>query len=200
MPPSSRSEPNDARILEVAAEHVRRLGAARLTVLGVGRALGMSHANVYRYFPSRAALLDAVTAQWLKPVEAQIAEAAEAQDPAYDKLERMFGALHRAYREKLDRDPALFDLFVEAAEADRPVARAHRARWTGHVQRVIEEGANARSLAGADVRRSIALLFDSLHRFVHPVAIRLDKAVPASALAVRLERVMRMTLRSLRDG
>ena len=61
-------ESQDARILDLAAEHVRRYGAARLRIVAVAQDAGMTHGNVYRYFPSKEALFDAVTEQWLKPV------------------------------------------------------------------------------------------------------------------------------------
>ena len=48
----------------------------------------MTHANVYRYFPSRAALVDAVVDVWLKATERRLAEIADGPDPADDKLER----------------------------------------------------------------------------------------------------------------
>ena len=88
----------------------------------------MTHANVYRYFPSKAALFEEITASWLRPIETRLREAAEAAAPAYDKLESMLMTVHRAYRQKLENDPALFDLLIEALEEDRGSARAGTAR------------------------------------------------------------------------
>lgn len=98
--------PNEARLLAVAAEEIRRHGARRVTVVAVAEAAGMSHANVYRYFTSKTALVDAVSAAWLKSVEAALADVAGAPDPADDKLERMLVALARALRERLEDAPA----------------------------------------------------------------------------------------------
>ena len=128
MPQSSPADSVEARILEIARAHVRKFGAARATVVGVAQEAGMTHANVYRYFPSKATLFEEVTASWLRPIEARLREAADGAAPAYDKLERMLMALHRAYRQKLENDPALFDLLIEALEEDRRSARATIAR------------------------------------------------------------------------
>ena len=102
----------------------------------------MTHANVYRYFPSKAALADAVTADWLKPLEAELAQVADAPDPADDKLERMLMAIASTQRDKLEADPNLFDLYVSAHEekprrlaqtpaegADAGRARDRGGRW-----------------------------------------------------------------------
>ena len=45
-----------ARLLAIATDHIRRFGAARVTVVAVAEEAGMSHANVYRFFASKAAL------------------------------------------------------------------------------------------------------------------------------------------------
>ena len=193
-------EPTETRLLALAADHVRRFGAARATVVGVAAEAGMTHANVYRYFPSKQALLEEVTAAWLRPLEAKLREAADGADPAHDKLERMLLAVHRAYREKLDVDPALFDLLIDSLTRERAAARKHRARVQSEMQRVVEEGVASGEFAMADRRRALALVFDASHRFIHPVALRLDRETPAGALAQRFERVVSMTLRALRTG
>ena len=66
------------RILVAAEELLRRHGPAKTTVADVARSLGMSHANVYRHFASKADLRDAVAERWLTaittPLEAIVAE------------------------------------------------------------------------------------------------------------------------------
>ena len=46
-------------LLGIATDHVRRFGIERTTVVAIAREAGMTHANVYRYFPSKEALVDA---------------------------------------------------------------------------------------------------------------------------------------------
>ena len=194
------AESNEMRLVEIAHAHVRQFGAARVTVVRVAAEAGMTHANVYRYFPSKTALLDEVVAAWLKPLEAILREAADGADPAADKLERMLGAIHADYRRKLDGDPALFDLLIEALEANRGSARKHRARVQSEIQRVVEDGVASGAFQMADRRRAMALIFDAAHRFIHPVALRLDRELPAAAMAARFEAVTAIALRALRTG
>ena len=194
------AEGHEARLVEIARAHVRKFGHARTTVVGVAAEAGMTHANVYRYFPSKTALLDEVVATSLKPLDARLREAAEGADPAYDKLERMLLAVHRDYRRKLDDDPELFDLLVDALIRNRPSARKHRSRVQSEVQRVYDEGVASGAVAMTDRRRAMSLVFDAAHRFIHPVALRLDKDSPAQAVATRFETVLAVTLRALRAG
>ena len=200
MANAASTETNEARIVEIARAHVRRFGHQRMTVVGVAADAGMTHANIYRYFPSKMALLDEVVASGLRPLEARLREAADGTDPAHDKLERMLTAVHRDYRARLDDDPTLFDLLVEALVKNRPSARKHRSRVQAEIQRVLEEGIAAGAFAMTDRRRAMSLIFDAAHRFIHPVALQLDRDASAHALAQRFETVLSMMLRTLKAG
>ena len=57
--------------------HRRRaapLGLAKATVVDVARALDVSHGSVYRHFPSKASLREAVAQRWLDRVNAPLAK------------------------------------------------------------------------------------------------------------------------------
>jgi AcrR family transcriptional regulator len=191
------TEPTDARILQIAADHVRKHGLARTTVVSIAAEAGMSHANVYRYFPSKQALVDALTDHWLKPIEADLHEIADAPDPADDKLERIVSGVYRAYRNKAEVDPNLFKIFAEAMEQGRGTARRHRGRLQSEIQRVIDEGMAGGVFRQGDMRRAMALVFDGLHRFIHPVVVRLDRDVPREQMDARFERLARIVVRAL---
>lgn len=200
MAVAAPAESNEARLVDIAHAHVRRFGHARTTVVGVAADAGMTHANVYRYFPSKIALLDEVVATSLRPLERRLRDAADGADPAHDKLERMLMAVHRDYRMKLDSDPALFDLLVEALVKNRASARKHRSRVQLDIQQVVEDGIASGAFAMTDRRRAMSLIFDAGHRFIHPVALRLDKEATPRAVETRFEAVLAMTLRALRTG
>jgi AcrR family transcriptional regulator len=187
----------DARLLAIAAEHLRRYGRRRLTVVGIAEAAGMTHANVYRYFPSKLDLVDAVVAQWLKGLEVDLAAIADAPDPADDKLERLIVAIARAHRDCLESDPNLFDVYVAAAEALRPVVRKHRARQRNLLERVLDDGIATNAFEPRDRDRAAAFVIDAVFRFINPVSVRADAEVPRAVLDTRLGVMVRVILRSL---
>jgi AcrR family transcriptional regulator len=200
LPRLQSAEPVEARVLEIARAHVRKFGPARTTIVGIARDAGMTHANVYRHFSSKEALFEEMTASWLRPLETRLREAADGADPAFDKLERMLLAIHRAYREKLESDPQLFEMLVEALEKGKISARKHRARVQADLQRVVEEGIASGAFAMTDRRRALSLVFDAAHRFIHPLAVRLDAQTPSAALETRFERIIALALRALQSG
>src|SRR4051794_36013352 len=75
------------RILEVTEDVLRRYGLAKATVVDVARALDVSHGSVYRHFPSKASLREAVAKRWLDRLSAPLFKIAEASGPAPARLE-----------------------------------------------------------------------------------------------------------------
>lgn len=190
----------DVRLVSIAAEQVRKVGSRRVTVVAVAEAAGMTHANVYRYFPSKEALLDAVVADALRPVEIMIADIASAPDPADDKLERLTLALARAYRDLAENDRSVFALYVSIAEANRPVARRHRGRVFMFVERVMDEGIATGVFNVRDRDATLSFLTDILFRFSHPAAILLDAGRPRDVMDRRFAVLIHVALRTLVTG
>ena len=54
------------RILATAEDVIRRFGPAKATVVDVARALGVSHAAVYRHVATKAELRDLVVGRWVE--------------------------------------------------------------------------------------------------------------------------------------
>lgn len=185
------------RILSAATEEVRTFGPERVTVVAVARRAGMTHANIYRHFETKEALFDALTFTWLKQVETRLAEIIDAPDPARDKLERLIFALVRAYRDRLESEPRLFDLFVMAFEDNRPPARHHRARVRTLIDRILEEGQNGGAFAAISRERQLFFVLDALYRFVSPESLRLDRETPRKSLELRLGTVVSAILMAL---
>ena len=190
----------DTLLLRIASEHLSRFGARRLTVVGVAEEAKMTHANVYRYFPSKAELIDAVAGQWLKEVETTLADIADSPDPADDKLERFVFAIARSYRVCAESNPHVFDVYVAAVENSRGIARKHRGRQLRLLERVLEEGIATDVFRPKDRDRAIAFVIDAVQRFVNPAMVRIDVRVPRTVLDDRLNTVLRVVLRALAGG
>jgi AcrR family transcriptional regulator len=193
-------EPADARLLAIAADHLRLLGPRQVTVVGIAEAAGMTHANVYRYFPSKAALIDAVAGRWLKALETLVAEITDAPDPADDKLERLILALARAHRDLLTQDRHLFDVYCAATEASRALVRKHRTKLFQLIERVLDEGSATGKFEPRDRDKALAFIADAAYRFTNPVAVRLDADMPRDLFDGRLGAMIRVILRALANG
>ena len=56
------------QILSTAEDVIRRFGPAKATVVDVARALGVSHAAVYRHVATKAELRDLVVGRWAEAI------------------------------------------------------------------------------------------------------------------------------------
>src|SRR6266540_155570 len=113
------------RILEAAEDVLRRYGPAKANVVDVARALGVSHGSVYRHFPSKAALRDAVTERWLIGISEPLEAVADEEGPAPERLQRWLDLLVGSKRSKALGDPELFATYVELTADARDVVKAH---------------------------------------------------------------------------
>src|ERR1700677_2227700 len=86
-------------IVAVAGDHLGREGAAALSLRSIARELGMAPSALYRYFPSRDALLSALI---LGAYESLADEAEQASTRAYSEggeVAERWAAAPRAMRE-----------------------------------------------------------------------------------------------------
>ena len=113
------------RILEAAEDVLRRFGPAKATVVDVARVLNVSHGSVYRHFPSKAALRDAVAERWLARLSDPLVEIVNEDSPAPERLRRWFDHLMAVKRSRALDDPELFATYVELVGQSREVVKAH---------------------------------------------------------------------------
>ena len=82
-----RTKPDEtrARIVETADTLFRRLGFAKTAVADIAAELGMSPANVYRFFPSKTAIVQAICQRCLSQVEEAAWAIARSKVPAAER-------------------------------------------------------------------------------------------------------------------
>jgi len=155
------------RILDAAEQAVARHGPAKANVVDVAQALGVSHGSIYRFFPSKAALRQAVVARWVGRVAASQATLVLTGSAA-DRLKAWFQSLQQAKFQQKAEDPELFEAFrTLSAEARGPI-RAYRESLEGQVARILAEGQAAGQVAPLEPRTTARALLNATLRFYHP--------------------------------
>ena len=156
------------RILDVAEEVLRRYGPAKATVVDVARVLEVSHGSIYRHFPSKVALRDAVAKRWLHRVSMPLAVIAEENNPAVDRLHRWLERLVTLKRQKVLEDPELFAMYHAIAQEAREVVQAHVDELVGQLAQIIESGISSREFKVSDPHEAASAVFNATVRFHHP--------------------------------
>jgi AcrR family transcriptional regulator len=156
-------------ILATTEEVLRRYGPAKATVVDVARALGVSHGSVYRHFPTKAALREAVTERWLDRAHQGLAELAAEPWPAPDRLGRWLAMLFESKRRKALDDPELFATYSVLARESSTVIAAHVEDLIGQLTRIIGDGIASGDFAASDAAVAARAVFDATSRFHNPV-------------------------------
>jgi AcrR family transcriptional regulator len=143
------------RILDAAIDVAIDHGIARLSVGDVARRAGLSRQTLYKYFPSKQALVAEVVLREADQIVRQVIEAAVPFDDPRDALEAGFRATLRLTREHplLDRlvrtEPG--SLLPLLTSAEGPVMSAVRDAVEGIVELKFPEISPYQRRRGADV-------------------------------------------------
>jgi AcrR family transcriptional regulator len=132
------------QILDAAEDVLRRYGPAKANVVDVARALKVSHGSVYRHFPSKAALREAVAERFL-------AEMAAPLDTATDARE-WFDTLIATKRSRASQDPELFQTYVNLAHESGDVVHRHVEHMIDSLANIVGDRTRARALILATAR------------------------------------------------
>jgi AcrR family transcriptional regulator len=155
-------------ILEAAEDVLRRFGPAKANVIDVARALNVSHGSVYRHFPSKAALREAVTEQWLASISSPLAAMADEEGPAPKRLRRWLDLLISSKRSRALNDPELFATYMALVADARDVVKAHVDTLVGQIAQIIATGIARGEFAVADPVATARAVFDATARFHNP--------------------------------
>ena len=148
---------------------LRRFGPAKATVVDVARALGVSHGSVYRHFPSKTALRDAVAERWLARVSKPLATIAAEYGPAPERLRRWLIQLSTEKRRMANEDPELFDTFHAIATQAREVVSEHLRILAAQISQIIEDGIQRNEFVSTDATAAGRAVLQATARFHHPV-------------------------------
>lgn len=155
-------------ILDTAEEVLRRFGPAKTTVVDVARALDVSHGSVYRHFPSKAALRDAVTERWLDRVSAPLERVVTGPGAPAERLRAWVGLLAATKQGMAREDPELFATFRRLTDESREVVGAHVDHLAAQVARIVSDGVAVGDFATADPEVAGRAVFQATALFHHP--------------------------------
>jgi AcrR family transcriptional regulator len=182
------------RILEVTEDVLRRFGLAKATVVDVARALDVSHGSVYRHFPSKASLREAVAKRWLDRVNAPLQKIADASGPAPARLERWLRTMFDIKHTKLGDDPEMFRTYLTLAQEACKVVKAHKDGLVDQIAHILADGVKQGAFEVTDLKASARAMFDATCRFHHPAHAEEWKD---PELAARIDVVLALLLKGL---
>ena len=173
MNPQVKLKPDEtrARIMDTAEALFRRLGFAKTAVADIAAELKMSPANVYRFFPSKNAIVEAICQRCLGELEDRAWAAARSRGSAAERIEQVVLETLSFHKENLITDQRVNDMVLAAIELSWEAIRVHKEHMRMVFESLVREGVEAAEFEPVDPGETSRLLFISLVHFCHPVLV-----------------------------
>ncbi|WP_378478936.1 TetR/AcrR family transcriptional regulator [Rhodoplanes azumiensis] len=172
MSDATRAEAREAdtrtRIITTADRLYRQMGFQKTTVADIARELGMSPANVYRFFRSKDEINEAVGRQLLGEVLAAGLEIAGRDGPAAERLHALFTTVERMNTERFTVEKKLHDLVALALTENWQIVFDYVERMDAVIARIIADGMNRGEFRAGDPQQAARCLHTALIRYSHP--------------------------------
>ncbi|ETT30626.1 MULTISPECIES: TetR family transcriptional regulator [Paenibacillus] len=156
-------------ILDAAEQTLRRYGPEKTSVVDVAKALQVSHGSLYRHFPSKAALREAVTERWLQRIADPLQEIADGTDgSAADRLRLWMDTLIRTKRNYVLEDPEMFAMYTTVTLDAVMMIDTHVKLLSGQIAQIIKQGMRAGEFKSGEPEPVAKALFMATSQFHHP--------------------------------
>ena len=168
-----KTKPDDtrARIMDAAEALFRRLGFAKTAVADIAAELKMSPANVYRFFPSKNAIIEAICQRCLAECEERAWAVARSRGSAAERSERLVLEILAYHKENHLTDQRVNDMVLAAIELSWGAIRAHKEHIRMVLEAILREGIERGEFEPVDPRETSRLMMISLVHFCHPVLV-----------------------------
>jgi AcrR family transcriptional regulator len=165
MNPQIKTKPDDtrARIMDTAEVLFRRLGYAKTAVADIASELDMSPANVYRFFSSKNAIVEAICQRFLKELEEKAWATARAKGPAARRLERLFLEILAYHKENMLTEQRVNDIVLAAMDLSWDAIRKHKESMHTIVEVLLRDG--------VDPDKTATQIMQAMVSYCHPVLL-----------------------------
>ena len=185
--PTDRAAATRAAIEAEADRLFRTIGYQKTTVADIARALGMSPANIYRFFPSKAAINEAICTRLLNDMSELAWSIARRQSPAAERLTELFIAIETQTKSLFFNERKMHDMVAAAMQEHWPVIASYIRDVETAIRHIIMDGQAAGDFARLDPERSARLVQATTIGFSHPEVMAQcvdeDFGVAAEAMA-----------------
>src|SRR5947208_11619041 len=166
-----KADDTRARIMDTAEALFRRLGFAKTAVADIASELKMSPANVYRFFSSKNAIIEAICQRCLAELEDRAWAVARSRGLAAERIERLVLEVLAYHKENLLTEQRVNDMVLAAIELSWGAIRAHKEHMRMIFESILRKGIETGEFEAVDPRETSRLFFVSLVHFCHPVLV-----------------------------
>jgi AcrR family transcriptional regulator len=156
--PQTDIEAGREQLVDLVLELIEERGSAALTVSELATRANMSPANLYRFFESKEALIEAVAERWFQPKIAIMEEVVASELPPRRKMYEFYARRFSYIRAMWERDPVAFGVYCEIGEEHFELVRSYVDLGDHYLGEIIGEAMADGHFAGLEVDDSISLV------------------------------------------
>jgi AcrR family transcriptional regulator len=194
--PGAREKEQRRKIIATAERLFREIGFQKTTVADIARALGMSPANVYRFFSAKSEITQAVARQMMGEVEEACRKIALGPGDAETRLRGLVATNEAMNAARYVTDRKLHDMVETALEENWPIIAEHIDQIDQSIEIIIASGMGSGEFAAGDAKLVAGLVHTACVRYCHPrlMVECAERPEPTSA------QMLDFCLKALRSG
>ena len=165
--PQSDIEGGREQLIDLVIGLIDERGSSALTVAEVAARANMSPANLYRYFDSKEALIEAVAGRGFQPMLDIMEQVVGSDLPPRRKMYEFFARRFALMRAEWEQDPVAFALHVEMGKEHFELIRSYVDLGDHYLAEIIGEAMGEGYFAGLSVDEALSLVNQMVNVYVN---------------------------------
>lgn len=150
----------------------RQFGYTKTSVADIARELEMSPANIYKFFPSKNAIIEAAADRNLELIKKDLTRVVRAKKEATSRLLGVIMTIYRFHQDHFRNERQLYKLVIAATEENWSCVRLFKEFLTETLTEIIEEGIRKGEFRRMDATAVTAVLLDCFTWITNPILFR----------------------------
>jgi TetR/AcrR family transcriptional regulator, repressor of the ameABC operon len=166
--PQTDIEAGRKLLLETVEIMVKQRGAIDISMTELATQAGMSPSNIYRFFESKEAMLEAVAEEWFSDKVAVMEDVAAMDAPARDKMLAFFGRRFSMMQARVSEDPELFKSYCLLGNQHFEVVRGYVDLGDHYLAMIVAEGMDEGHFIGLSIDQTVSLINQMVQPYCNP--------------------------------
>jgi AcrR family transcriptional regulator len=150
---------------------VRKRGSADIAMNELAAAAGMSPSNLYRFFESKEALMEAFAEKWFAEKVAIMEEVTASDLPVRDKLFAFFARRFAVIKARFEEDPELFKSYCELGQQYFEVVRGYVDLGDHYLAVIVAEALEEGYFGDLSIDEAVSLINQMISPYCMPDAL-----------------------------
>lgn len=169
--PQTDIEATRFQLLEVVDDLVRQRGSADISMTDLAAAAGMSPSNLYRFFASKEALMEAVAEKWFAEKICIMEDVIASDLPVRDKMFQYFARRFTLMVQQYEAEPDLLRSYLEIGNQYFEIVRGYVDLGDHYLALIVAEALEQGHFAGLSIDECVSLINQMVQCYTNPESI-----------------------------